>query len=459
VSGTIYELAVQAPPGETISYDPVRLADVLGIDDPSRLAVETDGMHSALVTIYPEDPLARVHLPDPGLLVMDASGRIPTGRYHNGRLKQMRLYDPASGSAQRSLIFGTTGAGKSTATHILLAAEKRSGVVTFASDLKGGAGIPEARGNVDWYTRTQEGCMAQLRTVWDIMGARQERSAAAGRSQFLLNRPDPLISMRIEEANRLLERGAPYRGEATFYIKDIGRTGRSLGIGMHLSAQGGNLEELGGSDTLRGMLKDGDVVLLRWTSSLMRQLVTDGILPTGQRLVPIPKYAGTIRLISQFDDDEPDDRPGTQGNGYLITGPFPTARMRFWSVGSAEPTEGLDPEILALYGDGEPSHLEAASLDTAGEAYDRRLDGPEAFAAAFPEVEEEKEAKNSAPRGRSARPGTQPRPRTLADRIQAVLEEREGPIDARAVLEAVNADGGRTVRLASVRNTLSALKS
>ncbi len=72
--------------------------------------------------------------------------------------------------------------------------------------------------------------------------------------------------MRIDEANRLLERGAPYRDEATHLVKELGRTGRSVGVGEELDAQASHLEELGGSDTLRAMLKEGEVVLLRWCS-------------------------------------------------------------------------------------------------------------------------------------------------------------------------------------------------
>lgn len=32
---TIYELTVEAPPGDLIVYDPIRLASALRIDDPS----------------------------------------------------------------------------------------------------------------------------------------------------------------------------------------------------------------------------------------------------------------------------------------------------------------------------------------------------------------------------------------------------------------------------------------
>ncbi len=473
--GKIYELSVAAPAGDVIGYDMARLADAMHVKDPARLAVETAGSQG-LVTIYPCDPLADVAMPDPECLVMDLTGRIWVGLHHNGRRSKIRLYDPKSGSAQRMLLFGTTGAGKSTGGQILLAGMKRSGVAVFYADLKGGQSAPEARGNCVWSVYTQEGAIAQLRTFWNIMKAREARYAAAGRSKFLRDRPDPLMYMILDEANRLLEKGAPYRDEATYYIKDIGRTGRSLGMGIALFAQAGHLEELGGSDTLRSMLKEGEVILLRWTSNLMRQLVSDGLLPAGQKLAQIPKYAGAVELVSQFDDTEADeDRPGTQGSGYHLSGLHPTARMRFFNVGSKMPTEGLDPEMLALYGDGPHAVLEEASWEAAGEAYAGRLDGMDAYKAACPEKFEELEgtggkANQGVGRARSipvpvipvAAP-EQPRHASrlnIGDRVQAVLENTDGDeeLDIHELLAAVNADGGKTVKLGSVRNALIGLR-
>jgi len=482
----IYELTIEAPPGDVISYNPMRLADALGISDPNRLAVETNGSSKALVTIYPSDPLAQVLLDNPEQLVMDERGRIWVGRYHNGRPSLLRLYDPASGSAQRLLLFGTTGAGKSTGGQTILAAMKRSKICVMYADLKGGQSAPEAYGqkhagadgNVAWRVTDQEGAMAQLRTTWKVMMDRQERYAAMGRSKFLKDRPDPLVFQIVDEANRLLEKGAPYRAEATFYIKDIGRTGRSLGVGIGLFAQAGHLEEMGGSDTLRSMLKEGEVVLLRWTSSIMKQLVTDGLLPAGQVLAPIPKYTGAIDLVSQFADDVDDgDLPGTQGTGYIVNGRYPTSKMRYWAIGSPMPTDGLDPQILDLYGDGAPQELEREVWDTVGPAYTERLDGQAAWDAAFADLIAEAEAAAAAAAaargGRAAAPvpglptaaaaGFPGRPKapllTAADRVKAVLESTDEDMGPREVLEAVNADGGRTLSLGTVKNVLSELRN
>ncbi|MFI0425309.1 hypothetical protein, partial [Spongiactinospora sp. 9N601] len=225
-----------------------------------------------------------------------------------------------------------------------LAAEKINGIVSWLADLKHGQSVPEAEDNVDWFGTTPEEAMLALRSGAGVTNERMARYSAMGRTAFVLGRPDPLLHIRIEEANRLLEKGSPYREEATFLIRELGRTGRSVGVGVGLSAQASHLEELGGSDTLRAMLKEGEVTLLRWSSSMMRQLVADGLLPAGVQLMPIPKTLRPARLVSQFDDvdgDDEDDAEGTQGTAYILSGPHPTAMMRHWRVGSIEPLEGM----------------------------------------------------------------------------------------------------------------------
>ncbi|WP_345485948.1 hypothetical protein, partial [Planotetraspora phitsanulokensis] len=340
----VVELMLEVPAGQVIRYDLAALRSALGITDPTRIVVETDGSRQAMVTVYPSNPLANVRAVTREDLVMDRHGRIVAGVYHNGRPVRKRLFDPSTGSAQRFLLFGTTGAGKSRALQLELIAEKINGIVSWLADLKEGQSVPEAKGNVDFYGSSQEEAILILRSGVAVAHARMRRYSAAGRNSFALG-GDPLLHVRIDEANRLLEKGAPYRDEATGLIKELGRTGRSVGVGIGLAAQASHLEELGGSDTLRAMLKEGEVTLLRWSSSMMRQLVGDGLLPAGEQLQTIPKTLAERVLRSQFDldEDDDDDAPGTQGTGYVLSGPRPTAMMRHLRVGSIAPLPGLDP--------------------------------------------------------------------------------------------------------------------
>lgn len=457
----VVELMLEVPQGQVVRYDLAALCSALDIADPTRIAVETDGSRRAIVTIYPSNPLADMPPPTLDDMLMDRHGRIVVGRYHNGRPARRRLFDPHTGSAQRSLVFGTTGAGKSRTVQYLLACEKRNRIVSWFADLKGGQSAPEAAGNVDWHATTQEEAILMLRAAVAVAEARQRRYQALGRNAFLIGAPDPLISVRVDEANRLLERGAPYREEGTYLVKELGRTGRSVGIGEELDAQASHLEELGGSDTLRAMLKEGEVTLLRWSSGMMRQLVADGLLPAGEQLAPIPKTLRPRVLRSQFDEglDDEDDAPGTQGMAYLLSGPHPSALMRHFRVGSITPTPGLDPEILDLYGPEEPTRLEKASWAAAGEAYASRHD-PDAMAALCRAVAEEqqKSAGQGAGGGTSGggSAGGSGKSR-LADRVLAALASGEGPMAAGDILDAVNRDGGREVSLGGIRNALGGL--
>lgn len=457
----IVELTLEVPQGQVITYDLAKLCSALGINDPTRVAVETDGSRCALVTIYPSNPLADMPPPSLDDMLMDRHGRIVVGRYHNGRPARRRLFDPSTGSAQRALVFGTTGAGKSRLVQYLLACEKRNRVVSWFADLKGGQSAPEAAGNVDWHATTQEAAILMLRAAVAVAEARQRRYQAMGRNAFLLGNPDPLLSVRIDEANRMLERGAPYREEGTYLSKELGRTGRSVGVGMELDAQASHLEEMGGSDTLRAMLKEGEVTLLRWSSGMMRQLVADGLLPAGEQLMPIPKTLRPRTLTSQLDGrvaDEDDDAPGTQGTAYLLSGPHPTAMMRHFRVGSISPTPGLDPEILALYGSGDPERLEVASHPAAGEVYAVRHD-PGAMAALCTEMASQQAQQAVVAAGTTASPadGGKARPARVEERVLAVLAAAGDAMTADDVLAAVLEDGGKAVRLGSVRNALGTL--
>lgn len=484
------EIEVARRPGELITYNHAALVSALGGTDPACVAVETDGLSRALITAYRRPPLENLRYARPEDLVMDADGYITVGRHHDGAPARMRLYEPGSG-AQRGALFGTTGAGKSRALQLVLAAEKRSRIVSWLSDLKGGQSVPEARGQVDWRATTEQDAMMMLRAGLCLVMVRTERYARLGRSYFVIGDPDPLVSIRIDEANRLLQEGSVYRDEAAFLIKEIGRLGRSVGVGISIAAQAGHIEELGGSDTLRAMLKEGDVVLLRWSSNMMAALVSDGLLPLGADLVPIPRRSGPPVLRSRFERTG-NEVPGTStaGQAYLLGSPRPTALMRFFRVGSPVPVNGLDPAIVDLYGPGEPARLEAASVDYVGPAYAAR-GGPVTVhdtAAAFAVAEGLEDAGvDPASAAYLAGPGltppgpapapTDPATPTLdptapgaglmpppskgkgapstRSRILAALAD--GPLNKHDLQAKVNADGGRQVR--NIAPTLSEMKA
>ncbi|MFB7896096.1 transfer protein [Streptomyces xiamenensis] len=507
------EIALAVPPGQLVQYNHANLVSALrpyGVTDPACVMVETDGAGGALLTVYRRPPLENLPEVRPADLVMDNDGYITVGRYHDGEPARMRLYVPGSG-AQRAAIFGTTGAGKSRVLHLLLAAEKRSGIVSWLADLKqGGQSVPEARGQVDVRVTTPEGAILLLQAgLWDAED-RMRRYAEMGRSAFVINRPDPLLSLRIDEVNRLLGPVCPYRNCGAHYISEIGRAGRSVGEGISISGQAAHVEELGGSDTLRSMLREGDTVLLRWSSGVMASLVSDGLLPGDAHLVPIPRQFGNRQLISRFDRSNA--RPtgaSTGGMAYLLGGPRPNSLMRFSRVGSLGEVDGMDPEILALYGTGEPARLHqhapeltdwyklartegaideiAASLPVLAAnlmTEQRGLGKDQALQAAAqhlvrtadssytitPAGDEAAEAADTfSPPAAEAMPAPQesvtppvpplleedPAPQTAAARITTALQG--GPLDKQDIITALENDGGRRISVSRVNTVLSEL--
>lgn len=442
------EYILRTRPGGVKGVDHDALCDLLDVDDPSRVIFEQGRGRAAVVRVFPVNPLATMRaitLPD---LAMDEHGRIRIGSYYDGEPLRMRVHDPITGNAQRIIIFGTTGAGKSRALQAFLIACKRAGIVIHLADLKGGQSVPEAQGNVATHVTELADAMGLLRAAVAKAEGRFRAYAKLGRSGFIINDPDPLEYVVIDEANRLLEKGSPFRAEAAKLIKEIGRTGRSVGIGIVLAAQAGHLDELGGSDTLRAMLKEGEVLLLRWSSQMMQALVADGLLPAGETLQPIPKEIGRVRRIRRWNERKDGDSAecNSQGMCYHLTSHRPSSMARFFLVGSLTPHKGHDPAIRALYGNqrppGEPLELIfPPPKDGSGGAADSNPGGP-----GLEYAEDDEPELDELPA----------MPKTNGQRILAALDD--GPLSEADLLDALDNDGGKAVKRGSIRTTISNLR-
>lgn len=439
------EYILKTRPGGVKNYDHDALCDLLEVDDPSRVIFEQGRGRQAVVRVFPTNPLAKMRAITLEDLEIDENGCIRIGSYYDGEPLRMRVFDPDTGNAQRSIIFGTTGAGKSRALQAFLIACKRAGIVVHLADLKEGQSVPEAEGNVATRVTTQKEAMGLLRALVAEAERRMKAYAKLGRSGFIINDPDPLMYGVIDEANRLLEKGAPYRAEAARLIKELGRTGRSVGVGIVLAAQAGHLDELGGSDTLRAMLKEGEVILLRWSSQMMASLVGDGLLPTGEHLQPIPKILGRARRVQRWGTpvDRSKEKPNSQGMCYHLTSARPTSMARFFLVGSLAPHTGYDPVIRKLYGPAAPPGAPLTLI--------------------FPPPKEKKgnggrkaSEDNFEDYGSEADEPLPPAPKTIAGRIETVLAD--GPLSEVDLLAALNEDGGKDVKRGSMRTTISNLR-
>ncbi|WP_053563180.1 winged helix-turn-helix transcriptional regulator [Streptomyces sp. CFMR 7] len=383
-------LLVASPPGKTIYLPHTAICSAFGIDDPSRLVIETDGIRQGVVSIYRTNPLMKVRKATVDDLTMDSKGRITIGVCHDGKPARMRLWDPGQG-ALRGITAGVTGAGKSVLQNLILAAEKRSGVVSWVGDVQGGMSLPEAEGRVDWFAKGPVETLLMLTAAHAVMKYRERISNEMGRGDFALNKPWPLINITLDEINRLLSHPDEAMRKATAYlIADIQKTGRKVGIGIRLAVQSLHLKDLGDDDAIRQQGKVGALFLMRTASSSTKEMGLDGIAPAGFQMENIPARIyenGQIEALFSGADDE--DGESTAGMAYM----FLDGRAKFMRTFFAEKVDGVYPDLIALYGEEPANGLtpgEAAAAQAKVGLYDLRHTNPYAdcdtLAQAFSEA-------------------------------------------------------------------------
>ncbi|WP_405682711.1 winged helix-turn-helix domain-containing protein [Streptomyces sp. NBC_01238] len=345
-------LLVASPPGKEIRLPHTAICSAFGIDDPSRLVIETDGIRQGVVSVYKTNPLMKVRKATVEDLTMDDKGRITIGVCHDGKPARMRLWDPGQG-ALRGITAGVTGAGKSVLQNLILAGEKRSGVVSWVGDVQGGMSLPEAEGRVDWFAKGPVETLLMLTAAHAVMKYRERLSNEMGRGDFALGRPWPLINITLDEINRLLSHPDEAMRKATAYlIADIQKTGRKVGIGIRLAVQSLHLKDLGDDDAIRQQGKVGALFLMRTASSSTKEMGLDGIAPAGFQMENIPARIyenGQIEALFSGKDDE--DGESTAGMAYM----FLDGRAKFMRTFFAEKVDGVYPDLIALYGD-EPAN-------------------------------------------------------------------------------------------------------
>jgi hypothetical protein len=360
---------VRAPAGKEIRLPHGQIASALGIDDPSCLVIETDGIRNGIISIYLRNPLMRIRSATADDLTMDDKGRITVGVRHDGKPSKVRLWDPQLG-ATRGITAGATGAGKSVFQLLLLVGEKRSGVVSWVGDLQGGKSLPEAEGNVDWFAKGEAEVLGQLLAAHAVMKYRENQSRDRG--DFALNKPWRLLSITLDEINRLLSHpNEVIKKLAAYLIADIQKTGRKVGVGIRLAVQSLHLKDLGDEEAIRQQGKAGMVVLMRTLSSSTQGMGLDGISPPGFQMENIPARIyenGQIEALFNGEDDE--DGESTAGMAYIFT----DGRVEFMRTFTANKQDGLYVDLIELFGDDPAPTLTPEEAAVASEAYAWRHD-------------------------------------------------------------------------------------
>jgi hypothetical protein len=450
-------IRVQADDNKLVSLPQLPIARALGMTDTDLLMVETNRLGDGIVSIYREHPLMDVREATREDLTMDALGRIRIGLRHDGRFAYLPLFDPILG-AITDLFVGAPGAGKSVSLLTVLAAERISGVVSIVADAQNGMSLPEAGGRTYHFGAGKAAVLATLVAANSVAEYREKVSAAAGWSGFEIGSPWSLANITLEELNLILAEDADvprdFKVATTGYVGKFQSTGRKFGMGLRFAAQSIHLEDLGNKDKIRANAKQGTVSLGRTNSSTTQHMATDGVIPRGIAIEPIPMYfgGGGTDIDAAFDGREEDRGPLTAGMAWYIQGGA-VYLMRTWRAIKQHKTY---PHLISL--------LESAPMPTLTPeedgifraAYAKALPWAEALLAGDTDTDTGGAGGAGggwAATGADAEPpmrSTPARPATLTDRVLELL--RDGPMSVKALREALDATP------TSVSNTLTNLR-
>lgn len=317
----------------------------------------------AIIAVFDRNPLQKgTDHPGPQIL-NTATGQAKVGIFYDGDPAHYAFWKPSG--PVHSVVYGATDGGKSRFLDMLLGTERHNGIVSWVCDPQGGQSLPRWREAVDWYEDTAQGGLAMLHEVRKVMYERSARYSMMeftdekgrklrGRDHFVVNAPDPLISVTIDEAHRVLALPG-----AVALLFEIVLMSRKCGIKIRLVFQGPKANYFGSgpeSTDIREQLQSGNTVMFRTASAL-----TDAIGLPGWEVNPsqLPMYWP--------------DKTSTAGLGY-IKGPDNRQAMfrahfdrdpAHWATTGSTPT--LEPQAVACLGKAYTERLDRLAARLRGE--------------------------------------------------------------------------------------------
>ncbi|MFC9285386.1 hypothetical protein [Streptomyces sp. NPDC057052] len=397
----------------------------------------------AIIAVFDRNPLqdGTAH---PGPQILDkATGQAEVGIFYDGKPARYAFWKPSG--PVHSVVYGATDGGKSRFLDMLLGTERHNGIVSWVCDPQGGQSLPRWREAVDWYEDTAQGGLAMLYDVRNVMYERSARYSLMewtdhkgrvlrGRDHFVVDDPDPLISVTIDEAHRVLALPG-----AVALVLEIVLMARKCGIKLRLVFQGPKANMFGAgpeSTDIREQLQSGNTVMFRTASAL-----TDSIGLPGWEVNPsqLPMYWP--------------DGTSTAGLGY-IKGPD-NRQAQFRAHFDRDPAHWATT--------GETPTVEKSAAAVCSKAYSERLDRLAARLRGETPVLPD-DAFTTAADSTRLTPSTDPivqaaaaiaaeAPAGTDDKVLAFLAERGRPVGRVTIAQ----ETGLTV--SAVKNALTRLKS
>lgn len=295
-------------------------------------------------------------------LFAETDGCVPVCTFPDRRHGMVRIWKRKSG-AFHVLIAGDIGSGKSRMVDLFLTQANRTGLVhTWFIDPQGGnssAAWAGEMGRAKWVARTPDQALRMLQAAERVMYARSNENKKIrwtdksgtermGRDYFEPTVDRPIIQLVIEEAPSILA-----SDEMLVIVEAIALMARKCGIQLVLVAQWPGLDQLGGSNALRGQLKAGSIVSMRIGESVGGQiLLPDHIMATASPAA-MPKSfpngqdsAGTCVI----DSSAPGSSRGVYGRAYLLEDEDEESTSPYWADLAAEQSPELELEAIIAAG-------------------------------------------------------------------------------------------------------------
>ncbi|GGV91649.1 hypothetical protein [Streptomyces massasporeus] len=397
----------------------------------------------AIIAVFDRNPLQDgTTYPGPQIL-NKTTGQAEVGIFYDGKPARYAFWKPSG--PVHTVVYGATDGGKSRFLDMLLGTERHNGIVSIVCDPQGGQSLPRWREAVDWYEDTAQGGLAQLFAIRNIMYERSARYSMMewvdakgrklrGRDHFVVGDPDPLISVTIDEAHRVLALPG-----AVALVLEIVLMARKCGIKLRLVFQGPKANMFGAgpeSTDIREQLQSGNTVMFRTASAL-----TDSIGLPGWEVNPsqLPMYwpDGTSTAGLGFIKG-PDNRQA-QFRAHFDRDPA------HWATTGATPT--LERSAAAVAGKAYSERLERLAARLRGE---KPVLPDDAFTTA---ADSTQLAPSSDPIAQAAAAIEAEAPAGTDDRVAAFLAERGRPVGRNTIAQ----ETGLTV--SAVKNALTRLKN